>query len=78
MQTYVTAGFSGGLALTLLVPGLSGRSARMEDPGLPLSRRALEIGGLSLVPIPVDAQGIDVDHGIAHARDCAPAMVRLT
>ncbi len=35
----------------------------MEDPGFPFTRRGLELARLSLTPIPVDADGIDVGHG---------------
>jgi GntR family transcriptional regulator/MocR family aminotransferase len=41
----------------------------MEDPGFPLTRRGLEIAKLTFTPIPVDANGIDVDHGVQVAPD---------
>ncbi|MDQ0512473.1 MocR-like pyridoxine biosynthesis transcription factor PdxR [Ancylobacter amanitiformis] len=74
-QVFITAGFAAGLGLTLLALGLEGRKAWMEDPGFPLTRRALEIGRLSLVPVPVDDEGIDVDYGIAQAPDAALALL---
>jgi GntR family transcriptional regulator / MocR family aminotransferase len=74
-QIIVTGGFSSGLGLALRVLGLEGRKAWMEDPGFPFTRRGLELGRLSLAPIPVDADGIDVDHGLQHAPDAALVVV---
>lgn len=74
-QVIVTSGYSGGLGLALRVLGLEGRKAWMEDPGFPFTRRGLELARLSLAPIPVDAEGVDVDHGLRHAPDAALAVV---
>jgi GntR family transcriptional regulator/MocR family aminotransferase len=74
-QIIVTSGFTGGLGLTLRVLGLEWRRAWMEDPGFPLTRCGLEIAKLTLTPIPVDANGIDVDHGVQVAPDAAVAVV---
>jgi GntR family transcriptional regulator / MocR family aminotransferase len=74
-QIIVTAGFSGGLGLTLRALGLEGRKAWVEDPGFPFTRRGLELARLSLAPIPVDADGIDVDHGLRHEPNAAMAVV---
>ncbi|MGY3697734.1 GntR family transcriptional regulator/MocR family aminotransferase [Bradyrhizobium sp. USDA 3240] len=74
-QIVITSGFSGGLGLTLRVLGLEGRRAWMEDPGFPLTRKGLELARLELVPIPVDGDGLDVDHGLKHAPDAALAVV---
>ena len=55
--------------------GLEGRKAWVENPGFPFTRRGLELAGLSLAPIPVDADGMDVDYGLNHAPDAALAVV---
>jgi GntR family transcriptional regulator/MocR family aminotransferase len=65
-QILVTGGFSAGLGLALSVLGLGGDTVWVEDPGFPFARKGLELAGLSLAPIPVDADGIDVDHGLRH------------
>jgi GntR family transcriptional regulator/MocR family aminotransferase len=44
-------------AEALLNPG---DAVWFEDPGYPMSRRALEAAGVELMPIPADAQGMDV------------------
>ena len=63
-QVIITSGFAGGLvALTLQVLGLDGKKAWFEEPGFPFARHGLELARLSLAPIPVDGNGIDVDHG---------------
>ncbi|MFC5359493.1 PLP-dependent aminotransferase family protein [Azospirillum himalayense] len=68
-QIFITAGYSGALGLVVRALRLDGTSAWMEDPGFPLTRRALHLAGMTVVPVPVDGSGIDVDAGIA----CAPA-----
>ncbi|WP_394829590.1 PLP-dependent aminotransferase family protein [Pendulispora albinea] len=74
-QILVTAGFTGALGLALHALGLEGRTAWMEDPGFPLTRRGLEVARLAPVPIPVDDRGLDVGYGLQHAPDAALAMV---
>lgn len=74
-QIFITAGFSGALGVALRVLKAEGRSAWVENPGFPPSRRALEIARLAPVPIPVDDDGIDVAYGREHAPDAALALV---
>lgn len=74
-QVFITAGFSGALGLTLRVLRAEGRIAWTENPGFPLSRRALELAQLSPVPIPVDEDGMDVSYAMKHAPDAALALV---
>jgi GntR family transcriptional regulator/MocR family aminotransferase len=71
----VTGGFSAGLGLALNVLGARGHSAWVENPGFPWSRKGLELAGVSPAPIPVDAWGIDVDHGLRHHPDAMLALV---
>ena len=52
---------------------------RLEyDPGHPQAFQALEIGGASLVPLPVDTEGIRVSAGIAAAPKARLAVVTPT
>lgn len=74
-QILITGGFASGLGLALRVLGLEGRKAWTEDPGFPFTRRGLELARLSLVPIPVDTEGIDVGYGLRYAPDAALAVV---
>jgi len=74
-QVIVTAGFSAGLGLTLGVLGLGGQTAWVENPGFPFTRKGLELARLSLAPIPVDADGIDIDHGLRHHPDAKLVVV---
>jgi GntR family transcriptional regulator/MocR family aminotransferase len=74
-QIIITGGFSGGLGLALRVLGLEQKKAWVEDPGFPFTRHGLELARLSIVTIPVDADGIDVDYGLKHAPDAALAVV---
>jgi GntR family transcriptional regulator/MocR family aminotransferase len=75
-QVFITGGFSGGMAAALLALGIEGgSSAWVEDPGFPISRRALEIAGLKTVSIAVDDEGIDVAAAIRKAPDASLALV---
>ena len=74
-QVIVTGGFSAGLGLTLGVLGLAGRSAWVENPGFPWARNGLELARLSLAPIPVDGEGIDVAYGLRHHPDAGLVLV---
>jgi GntR family transcriptional regulator/MocR family aminotransferase len=74
-QVFITSGYSAGLGLALRVLGLEGRKVWMEEPGFLLTRKGLELARLNVVPVPVDAEGINVDHGIEHAADAALAVV---
>jgi GntR family transcriptional regulator / MocR family aminotransferase len=74
-QIIITGGFAGGLGLALRVLGLEGRKAWVENPGFPFTRRGLELARLSLAPIPVDPDGMDVDYGLNHAADAALVVV---
>lgn len=75
-QIIMTSGFSGGLGLALRVLGLEQKNkVWMEDPGFPFTRHGLGLAGLSIKPIAVDADGIDVDYGLQHAPDAALVVV---
>jgi GntR family transcriptional regulator/MocR family aminotransferase len=74
-QIFITSGFHGGLGLVLRTLGLDGRRAWVENPGFPFTRRGLELAGLSLTPVPVDGQGMNVDYGLRCAPDAALAVV---
>jgi GntR family transcriptional regulator / MocR family aminotransferase len=74
-QIIITSGFSGGLGLALRVLGLEQKKVWVEDPGFPFTRKGLELAGLSIAPIPVDADGIDVSYGLKHAPDATLVVV---
>jgi len=74
-QVFVTSGYISGLGLALRVLGLDGRKAWMEEPGFMVTRKGLELARLTIVPVPVDADGLNVDYGIAHAPDAALVVV---
>lgn len=74
-QILVTSGYRHGLMLALTALRVHGRKAWIEEPGFPLGRRALELTGAALEPIPVDAEGLRVKDGIARAPDALLALV---
>ncbi|MGY2402209.1 MocR-like pyridoxine biosynthesis transcription factor PdxR [Pseudomonas sp. SDO5271_S396] len=74
-QIVITAGFTGALSLALKVLRLDGRSAWMENPGFPVTRFSLQAAQLTPIPIPVDAEGLDVDFGMHSAPDAAVVVV---
>lgn len=77
-EVFITAGFQGALGLiagTLLRPG---EDVWVEDPGYFMARQALGHFGARMVPVPVDAHGIDVAAGLARAPDARLALVTPT
>ncbi|MEH2511635.1 GntR family transcriptional regulator/MocR family aminotransferase [Nitrobacteraceae bacterium AZCC 1564] len=74
-QIIVTGGYGAGLGLALRVLRLEGEKAWIEDPGFPFARKGLELARLSLAPIRVDADGIDIDHGFRHVSDAKLVVV---
>lgn len=74
-QIVVTTGYAGALGLTIHALGLEGRAAWMEDPGFPLTRRALDMARVKPVAVRVDAEGLDVDYGVMVAPLAALAIV---
>jgi GntR family transcriptional regulator/MocR family aminotransferase len=74
-QVFITSGYSSGLGLTLRVLGLDGKKVWMEEPGFMLTCKALELARMSIVPVPVDAEGLNVGYGIENAADAALAVV---
>src|SRR5262249_3633324 len=74
-QIIVTGGYGAGLGLPLRALGLEGEKAWIEEPGFPFARKGLELARLSLAPIPVDADGIDVDHGFRHVPEAKLVVV---
>lgn len=74
-QVIITGGFGAGFGLALSVLALAGHAAWVENPGFPWSRKGLELSGLSLAPIPVDADGIDIDFGLRQHPDAKIAVV---
>lgn len=74
-QVVVTAGTLHGLDLVLRAVLAPGDQVWFEDPGYPAVRAALQGAGMALVPMPVDAQGLDVAAGRARAPRAAAAYV---
>jgi GntR family transcriptional regulator/MocR family aminotransferase len=71
----IVAGTQTGLdvmARLLLDPG---DSAWVEEPGYPGARGALLGAGARIVPVPVDAEGLDVEAGVRRARRARLAYV---
>ena len=74
-QIFVTNGYAGALGLVLRALDLKNDVAWVEEPGYPMARVALELSGMTNLPVHVDAQGMDVQDGIASASDAALAVV---
>jgi GntR family transcriptional regulator/MocR family aminotransferase len=74
-QVFITAGFSGALGLAVRGLELEGEQAWMEDPGFPLTRAALQLGGMTVTPVPVDLEGIDIAVGVKTTSMASLAVV---
>ncbi|RQR35509.1 PLP-dependent aminotransferase family protein [Burkholderia sp. Bp9143] len=70
-QVFVTGGYRATLELVLRSLARANDRVWFEDPGYLLARGFLSETGVQLVPVPVDADGIDVGRGLQldpHAR----------
>ena len=74
-QIMITGGFRAGLSIALRALDLTGPEVWVEDPGFPLSRRALAIAGLHPVPVPTDSEGMVVGEGTERAPRAGLALV---
>lgn len=74
-QVLVCNGYAGALGLVLRALELKGEQAWIEQPGYMATRDALAAAGLQLVPVPVDAEGLDVAAGVHLAPRAKLAVV---
>jgi GntR family transcriptional regulator/MocR family aminotransferase len=68
-QVLVVAGAQQGFELVCRLLLDPGDRAWMEEPGYPGARSALRAAGARTVPVPVDAEGLDVELGARRAGD---------
>jgi GntR family transcriptional regulator/MocR family aminotransferase len=68
-QVLIVAGAQQGFELVCRLLLDPGDRAWMEEPGYPGARSALRAAGARIVPVPVDAEGLDVDAGARRAGD---------
>lgn len=62
-QVMIVAGAQAGLSLIASLLLDAGDSVWMEDPGYLLARRAFQAAGATLIPVPVDREGLIVSEG---------------
>ncbi|HKF64262.1 MAG TPA: PLP-dependent aminotransferase family protein [Dongiaceae bacterium] len=74
-QILITTGFQGALGLITRALMQPGDRSWIEDPCYFRARGGLAAAGAALIPVPVDAQGIDVSAGIARAPAARFALV---
>lgn len=77
-QVFVTAGYRGALDLVCRTLLQAGDSGWFEEPGYRFARQFLEAAGLQLVPVPVDAEGLDIESGCQRAEQARFALVTPT
>jgi GntR family transcriptional regulator/MocR family aminotransferase len=74
-QVIVVNGSQQGIALTAQVLLNPGEAVWMEDPGYPGAKGALLGAGARLIPVPIDAEGLDVGAGRARGPEARLAFV---
>jgi GntR family transcriptional regulator/MocR family aminotransferase len=77
-QVFICAGYQACLDLICRSLMRTGDRCWFEDPGYFQARRFLQQTGAELVPVPVDADGLNVDAGVALAADARFAVVTPT
>jgi GntR family transcriptional regulator/MocR family aminotransferase len=74
-QVVIVSGSQQALELTVRVLLDPGSRVWMEEPGYELARQVFRLAGCNLVPVPVDAEGLNVDAGIRLGRKARAAFV---
>jgi GntR family transcriptional regulator / MocR family aminotransferase len=74
-QVIITAGGSDAFDLIRRTVAETGDQMWLEEPGYATARRVFTIGGLDVVPVPVDAEGMRVADARAAAPDAKLAFV---
>jgi GntR family transcriptional regulator / MocR family aminotransferase len=74
-QIVITAGTQHAIDIATRVLLSPGDEVWVEDPGYPMTRRALAAAGLALRPVAVDAQGLDVTAGLRSAPKARAAFI---
>ena len=74
-QVIITTGAQQALQICAHVLLDAGERVWMEDPGYPGAHQALRTAGVAMVPVPVDAQGIDVAHGARVGADARAVYI---
>jgi GntR family transcriptional regulator/MocR family aminotransferase len=74
-QVIVVNGSQQGVALTAQVLLDPGEAVWMEDPGYPGAKGALVGAGARLIPVPIDAEGLDVEAGKTRCPEARLAFV---
>ncbi|GAB3416206.1 MocR-like pyridoxine biosynthesis transcription factor PdxR [Massilia agilis] len=74
-QIFITNGFGSALAAALRALGATGESAWVEEPGFTVAREILAMAGITPIPVPVDAEGLNVAAGVAAAPQASFAVV---
>lgn len=74
-QVFITSGYNNTMQLIMQALFKPGDSVWVEDPGYPPTRALLAQAGMQAVPVPVDAEGIVVEAGIAEEPRARAAVV---
>jgi GntR family transcriptional regulator/MocR family aminotransferase len=74
-QVILVAGAQQGIDLATRVLLDPGQTAWIEDPGYSGAHGALLAAGVQLVPVPVDAEGLDIAAGVARGAEAKLAYV---
>ena len=74
-QVFIAAGYAGALGLAVRALQVEGSRALIEDPSFPITRKALDLAGITVTAVPVDAEGLDVASAVRSAKDAALAIV---
>lgn len=74
-QVVIVSGSQQGLEISTRVLLDPGDRVWMEEPGYGLAHRVFAMGGLKVVPVPVDAEGLDVVSGVRMRPDARAALV---
>lgn len=74
-RVFVTNGYAGALGLIFSALDLKNSLAWVEEPGFPYAWFALNLAGITAIPVTVDSEGLVVAEGVAAAPEASLAIV---
>lgn len=74
-QVFITSGFQAAMRLVAHTLAKPGDGIWLEDPGYGYVRPVFAEAGMALHPVPVDGEGMQIEHGIQHFPDARFALL---
>lgn len=74
-QVFITSGYAASMSLILRALRARGQNMWVEDPGFPLIRPVIAQEQVTLLPVPVDGEGMNVEWALANVPEARFALL---